>query len=109
MAEVTGQRLSAGLVDALRLRGLIATQRGAWEEAAGHFQRAIQLAREVTYPWGEALALYHCGLMWGRRGELDHARTQLRAARAIFARLGAEPHRAKVDIAVEEVGRLQPR
>ena len=89
VAEVTRQRLPTGLVDALRLQGTIAIHRGAWHEAQAHLQRAIQLARDITYPWGEAQALYHYGLMWAHREAPDRARINWKPRPPYSARLGA--------------------
>ena len=68
-------------------------------------QRAVQLAQEITYPWGEARALHEAGLLVARRGDSDRAREQLEAASAIFEKLGAEPYRVRTDGAIAALGR----
>jgi len=103
IAEVTRQRLPVGLVDALRIQGAIAAQRHKWEDAESRLQRAVDLARDITYPWGEARALYEYGLAFAAKGEAHRAREQLEAASAIFQRLGAEPYRVRADQAATEL------
>jgi tetratricopeptide (TPR) repeat protein len=105
VGDSTRQRLPIGLVDALRVQGAIAARRGVREEAKTCLRRAAQLAREITYPWGEARALYELGLLRAHLGQPDGALEQLAAASAIFGRLGAEPYRARADRAIEALGR----
>lgn len=104
VADATRQRLPVALVDALRIQGAIAGQRGAWDEAALRLERAVQLAHDIVYPWGEARALFESGLMSARRDESDRAREQLHAASDIFAELGAVPYQARADQAVAALG-----
>jgi tetratricopeptide (TPR) repeat protein len=105
LADATRQRLPIGLVDALRIQGAIAGRRGVWEEAETRLRRAVQLAHDITYPWGEARTLHEFGLLLAGRGENDRAREQLEAASAIFRKLGAEPYRARADQAIAALSR----
>ena len=100
LADATRHRLPVALVDALRIQGAIAGRRDAWEEGEARLQRAVELAHNITYPWGEARALYEFGRISARRGEGDRAEEQLAAASAIFAALGAEPYRVRADEAL---------
>lgn len=103
LADATRQRLPVGLVDALRIQAGIAGRRSTWKEAEQRLQRAVGLAQDVTYPWGEARALYELGLVSTRRGAHGRAREQLARASAIFRRLGAEPYCARSDAALAAV------
>ncbi|HZS93929.1 MAG TPA: AAA family ATPase [Chloroflexota bacterium] len=104
VADATRQRLPIGLVDATRIQGAIAARRGMWEDAERHLHRAIQLAHDISYRWGEARALYEYGLALSRQGQSTRAANQLRAAAAIFKTLGAEPYSARCDRASAAVG-----
>jgi tetratricopeptide (TPR) repeat protein len=105
VADATSQRLPVALVDALRIQGAIAGRRGMWEEGELRLQRAVQLAHDITYPWGEARALHEFGALSAGRGEYDRAREQFEAASAIFTKLGAEPYRARTDRAIAALQR----
>jgi hypothetical protein len=105
VADATRQRLSVGLVDALRIQGAIAGRRGMREDGESRLRRAVQLAREITYPWGEARALHESGVLSAGSGEDDRAREQLEAASAIFGTLGAEPYRAMTEQAIAALRR----
>ena len=95
VADAARQRLPLGLVDALRIQGAIVGRRGASEEAESRLGRAIRLAEEITYPWGEARARFELGRVFARMGEMDRAGEELAAAGAIFEKLGAEPYRVR--------------
>ena len=101
VADATHQRLSLALVDALRIQGAIADRRATPEEAEPRLQRAIQLALDISYPWGEARARHELGSLLARQGRAGEARKQLEAASAIFERLGAKPYVARTRAAVE--------
>jgi hypothetical protein len=55
------------------------------------------LARDITYPWGEARARHEWGLASLQNGEHEQARAQLAAAASLFTRLGAEPYRVQAE------------
>lgn len=95
LADTTRNRLPLGLVEALRIQGAIAGRRGVRDEAVTILERAVQLARDITYPWGEARSLYELGLELARSGSPDRAGDALEAASAIFTSLGAEPYRVR--------------
>jgi tetratricopeptide (TPR) repeat protein/transcriptional regulator with XRE-family HTH domain len=103
-AEATRQRVPVCQVEALRIQGMIATRREDWEKAEQSFRRAVEQAREITYPWGEARALYECGLLHAQKREAPQAREQLEGARLLFERLGSRPYIARVDEAVRDPG-----
>jgi hypothetical protein len=103
VADATRQRLPVALVDALRIQGAIAGERESWEEADQRLGRAIQLAHDIVYPWGEGRALYEWGVVSARRGAPDRARELLMEASSLFSRLGAEPYRARCDAVLSGV------
>jgi tetratricopeptide (TPR) repeat protein len=88
-AEAARQRSPVARVEALRIQGVIASRQGRWEAAEGFFRRALKDAREISYSWGEARALYGLGLMYSRKDESARARDYLGRARESFDRLGA--------------------
>ena len=96
LEEATRQRVPVGQVEALRMQGIIASRGERWNVAAASFERALERAREIAYPWGEARALYGLGMTHAGRQERKPAEEQLRRAHAIFGRLGA--HAYSVDV-----------
>jgi Flp pilus assembly protein TadD len=95
-AEATQQRSPVGQIETLRIQGVIASRQGRWDEAEHIFRQALRRSQEISYPWGEARALYGLGLMCGRMGARADAGTHLRRADAIFQRLGAQTYQARV-------------
>jgi tetratricopeptide (TPR) repeat protein len=95
-AEATQQRSPVGQIETLRIRGVIASRQGRWDEAEDIFRQTLRRSQEIGYPWGEARALYGLGLMYGRMGARADAGTHLRRADAIFQRLGAQTYQARV-------------
>jgi tetratricopeptide (TPR) repeat protein len=79
------------LVGALDVQGTVRFVQGRWEEAEALFDEAVSLAHPMPYPYGEALVLYHWGLMHLERQDRDRAQDRLAAAQVIFRRLGARP------------------
>jgi tetratricopeptide (TPR) repeat protein len=102
VTEVTQQRLPAGLVDALRLQGAIAREQGNWNQAESVLGRAIELARDINYPWGEARLLHEYGSLHARRGDAGKACLHFGEAVSIFEGLGADPYRRKSEQALAE-------
>jgi tetratricopeptide (TPR) repeat protein len=101
VAVATEERLPVILVDAHRAQAVIARRRGAWDDADAHAEQAINQAHDITYPWGEARALYERGALHLERGSLDRAREYLDRATTIFKQLGAEPYRARAELLAE--------
>jgi tetratricopeptide (TPR) repeat protein len=85
-----------GQIETLRIQGVIASRQGRWDEAEDTFRQTLRRSKEISYPWGEARALYGLGLMYGRMGAGADAGKHLRRADAIFKRLGAQTYRARV-------------
>ena len=79
------QALSAGL----RVRGMVLTRQGRWEEAQRSFEEALAVARAMPLPRDEAHALYEYGRMDALQGRTEQERERLQAALALFQQLGA--------------------
>ena len=84
------------LVEALRVRAMIALRRGRWDDAARDLEEGLALARSISYPYAEARLLHIAAQLHAQRGEPEAAREWLAAAGAIFARLGAQGDAAPV-------------
>jgi ATP/maltotriose-dependent transcriptional regulator MalT len=77
------------LVEAQRVQAMVAIRQGRWEEAERALEEGLTLARSMPYPYGEARLLHVYGQMHVAEGEPGPARERLKAALAIFQRLGA--------------------
>jgi hypothetical protein len=84
------------LVEAVRVRALIALRQEQLAEAAAGLDEALALTRRLPYPYQEARLLHVNGLVSYRQGEGERARAHLDAALAIFDRLGASRDSAQV-------------
>jgi DNA-binding CsgD family transcriptional regulator len=76
---------------AARLRGLVAGGRDEPEVAVAALTDAVELYGAVPMPFEAAQAQLDLGRELRRAGRRTDAATQLEAARAVFARLGATP------------------
>jgi class 3 adenylate cyclase/tetratricopeptide (TPR) repeat protein len=99
--EAARQRTPVGRVEALRIQGVIASRQTQWEAAEAHFRAALSRGEEITYPWGQARALYGLGLMYSRMGDRERAEENFGRARTIFERLGAGAYLERVQRAVQ--------
>ena len=75
------------------LRGQLASIRRDWEEAHGHFERAIAITRAFELPYDEARALHALGSTALQRGSAegrDRATRALERARELFQHVGAD-------------------
>ena len=73
-------------------RGMLARERGDWEEAEQALGEAAAINRRYALVWDEAKSLYELALMHQRRdrsGDREHASAKLAAARALFEHAGA--------------------
>lgn len=86
-AQEAGERLV--LTEALALRGVLLIESGDWRRAEESFHQAEDLAREIHYPYAEALALSGDATMHVRQGETELARERLSEALVIWHRLQA--------------------
>jgi tetratricopeptide (TPR) repeat protein len=76
------------LVDALRVQALRALRQRRLQDAEGALQEALSRAQAMSYPYGEARALFTYGLMLAEQGETALARERLDVALTILSRLG---------------------
>jgi tetratricopeptide (TPR) repeat protein len=84
-----GEGYGFALVEAQRVQATVAIRQGRWEEAERALEEGLTLARSMPYPYGEARLLHVYGQMHVAEGEPGPARERLKAALAIFQRLGA--------------------
>jgi tetratricopeptide (TPR) repeat protein len=81
-----------GLVDAFRVYGMALGEQQRWGDAAASFRKAVQLAQQPSYPYGEARALHEWGLTHGGDAGGADSKSRLGSALTIFDRLGARLH-----------------
>ncbi|HEX8732210.1 MAG TPA: AAA family ATPase [Ktedonobacterales bacterium] len=107
LADCVSRATAAGnnlaLVDALRVRSLLAMRRERWQEAADAIEQSLALARPMPYPYAVAKTHYTCGLLHAARGAPELARARYTEALAILDTLGERPYAARV---TEALGRL---
>jgi hypothetical protein len=88
--KTQGNRL--GLVELLRVCGMVLARRRRWDEAERAFAEAVSVARSIRYPYAEACALYEWGLMYVGGPDPHLARERLEEAAEIFRGLGSRPY-----------------
>jgi predicted ATPase/class 3 adenylate cyclase len=93
-------RLTLGKMEASWVQGTVAAAQRRQDEAERYFERAMSLALDISYPWGEARVHRDLGMLYGAQGETDRAAGHLEKARVIFERLGARAALALLDPAV---------
>jgi class 3 adenylate cyclase/tetratricopeptide (TPR) repeat protein len=93
-AEAARQKSPVGQIETLRMQGIIASRQSRWNDAEHCFSQALRRSKEISYPWGEARALYGLGLMHARKG--DDAGECLTRSAALFRSLGARTYQARV-------------
>jgi tetratricopeptide (TPR) repeat protein len=76
---------------------MLRTQQEAWQEAESLFDAALSSFQEKKVPFAEGHARYEWGIMYLRKGEPEKARHQLKAALAIFQRLGARSYSERTE------------
>ncbi|HEU0026640.1 MAG TPA: hypothetical protein VFQ25_05945 [Ktedonobacterales bacterium] len=94
-ARPEGMRLV--LVEALRLRSMVALRRGQWDMAAISLEEGLELARLMPYPYAEARLLYLAGIVHAEQRLPEVARERWEEALAIFTRLGARADVARME------------
>jgi len=104
IARAARENMRVVLVEALRVRALVALRMGRRQEAESDLEDALALARAITYPYAEARALYTYALLHSKEGEPARAREWLDAALAILAHLGERTYTARVEQARAESG-----
>lgn len=83
------QQHRIALADGLWIQAMIATRQEQWPAAMRVLDEGLTLTRSMPYPYAEARLLEAYGALHMRRGEPEPARQQMKAARAVFERLGA--------------------
>jgi len=101
--QARARRIQADVVEALAVRGLVLARQSRGEEAGHVLGEALDLARSMPFPFGEARALAYRGSWRAQRGEHDEALADLRQALALFQQLGAAEDARRVERAIEEV------
>jgi tetratricopeptide (TPR) repeat protein len=80
-------------------KGMLATTKQDWDEAAESFEQAVAINRQYQLPWDEAKTFYEWGLMHlsrGAEGDREKADEVLGQALALFQRIGARKDVEKV-------------
>jgi tetratricopeptide (TPR) repeat protein len=83
-------------VDALRVRGLLATRQQRWDSAVAALDEALERTRAMPFPYAELKALWAYGQLEAARDDLAAARTRFEEALAICDRLGEGLYRARM-------------
>jgi tetratricopeptide (TPR) repeat protein len=94
------------LVDALRVRAMIATRDTRYDEASQDLDEALALCRAMPYPYAEAKALYVYGQLHQAKDELDRARLCYEQALVICNQLGEAVCREQIERALAALGSL---
>jgi tetratricopeptide (TPR) repeat protein len=68
--------------------GIVAQDRGDYDQAAGQYERALEINEQLGNQEGMAAAYYHLGVLAQHRGDYDEAARQYQRALDIFERLG---------------------
>ncbi|HEX6800339.1 MAG TPA: AAA family ATPase [Ktedonobacterales bacterium] len=97
LSRCRSERHQVALLDALRVRALLAIRLERWDQAAAALDEAISLARTMPYPYAEAKALYVYGELEVTRGDSAAARERYEQAQAICQRLGEVPYRQRIE------------
>ncbi|MBV7327842.1 tetratricopeptide repeat protein [Chloroflexi bacterium TSY] len=74
--------------DAANLEGIIFDKQGNKREALASLEAAVRLAQEADYPYGEANARNHLGVLYGWQRQVDRADRHLRVAIDYFRGTG---------------------
>jgi len=93
-ASSGSQRLT--LVEALRIKGMIASRQQRWAAGKAALEEALALSQSMPYPYAEARILYTFGLFYLEQSDHKPARIHLRAARDICKRLGERLYRKHI-------------
>jgi tetratricopeptide (TPR) repeat protein len=103
IARATAQEQYLVLIDALRVRAMLAMRRGQWEEAQRALDEALLRSRETPYPYAEAKALYVYGLLDVAMSQPAHARERYSQSLVILNQLGERLYAPHVAQALEAV------
>jgi transcriptional regulator with XRE-family HTH domain/tetratricopeptide (TPR) repeat protein len=104
IATTSARRWYLGLVDALRVKGLLAARQRRWADARAVLDETIAMCRTMPYPYAELKALYVYGQLEAARGDPGAARERFEQALAICNRLGEGLYRPHIERDLETVG-----
>jgi tetratricopeptide (TPR) repeat protein len=104
ITHVRAQHNLLALVDALRVRAMVAIRQGRWAESQADLEEGLALARPMPYPYAEAHLLQVYGRLYIEQGGTVRARERLEAAVAIFRRLGARKEVARTEVLLSTRG-----
>jgi tetratricopeptide (TPR) repeat protein len=107
LARARREAMRLVLVEALRVRALIALRRGQWSTAAGSLEEGLVLARAMPHPYAEARLLHVYGRLHVGQDEPALARERLEAALALFTGLSARSDAARVEQALSCLSQKQ--
>jgi tetratricopeptide (TPR) repeat protein len=96
----TARRWRPWLVDALRVKGLLAARQRRWEDARAALDEAITMSRDMPYPYAEAKALYVYGQLHVAKSEPQQARKKYEQALTICDWLGERLYRNYIEQAL---------
>jgi tetratricopeptide (TPR) repeat protein len=87
-------------VDALRVEAAVWFRQRRWGEAEADLEEALDLARQMPYPYAEAKLLFTYGDLTSANGRLERAREHYEAALAILRPLGEVPYAGRIERAL---------
>jgi DNA-binding CsgD family transcriptional regulator len=102
MAAASGNHEALAMLS--RALGELARAEGTPDAAVEHFQRALELHREIELPHDRAELLVSAAAAAGEAGQDEQAREWLADARLQARRLGARPLQAAAEHALAELG-----
>jgi predicted ATPase/class 3 adenylate cyclase len=105
VARLRTQHDHLTLVEALRTEAAVWIQQQRWEEAESALTEALQLSRQMPYPYAEAKALSTYADLLVDHGQLERAREQYDTALAILRSLGEVPYAKRIERALAEMKR----
>lgn len=105
MEQVRARTHRPAQADLLRVKGMMRTRQGAWEEADEALKEGLDLAGAMPDPYREAQLRVEVGTLAARMGETDRARGHLHKSLAALDRLGARPAADRVRRLLSELDR----
>jgi hypothetical protein len=96
-------------VDALRVQGVLATQRERWAVASEALEEALERTRAMPYPYAEAKTLWVYGRLEAARGDPAAARICFEQALLICDRLGEGLYRTVIERDLRDLTQAEMR
>jgi tetratricopeptide (TPR) repeat protein/transcriptional regulator with XRE-family HTH domain len=88
------------ITELTRVRAILRSRQGRWDESRADFDEAIAHAKEMQYRFAQARCLYSWGVMETGAGNLERARELLNEASVIFGELGDRVYAERVKTAL---------